>query len=275
MTLAVDDEPGRVRAAVLEAGRIAMHHFRQPHESWEKGPGQLVTEADLEVDRFLKQGSASTRMTRLAVRGGRGRSCAADRRAVWIVDPIDGTRSFADGVADSRLRRPARRGRAGAGLRLNPATDEMFEAARGHGAMRNGAPYRPAGCQARRGPHRGGPVRKPPPRVQGADPDRGPELSGLARLQARPGRRRAVRRLPLLAPHHDWDIAAAALLLAESGAVITDAGGGPSVSTGPSRPIRACSPPLPRSIRACWGRRRAPMRLTAPTGGHAACRTEA
>ena len=32
-----------------------MRHFRQPHESWEKGPGQLVTEADLAVDHFLQQ----------------------------------------------------------------------------------------------------------------------------------------------------------------------------------------------------------------------------
>jgi len=31
-----------------------MRHFRRPHESWEKVPGQLVTEADIAVDRFLK-----------------------------------------------------------------------------------------------------------------------------------------------------------------------------------------------------------------------------
>lgn len=39
--------------AVREAGRIAMHYFDNGHESWEKGPGQIVTAADIEIDKML------------------------------------------------------------------------------------------------------------------------------------------------------------------------------------------------------------------------------
>ena len=43
------------REAVREAGAIASGYFGRPHGRWEKGPGQIVTDADLAVDAFLKE----------------------------------------------------------------------------------------------------------------------------------------------------------------------------------------------------------------------------
>ena len=91
-------EVARVRQAVIEAGRIAMRFFRQEHKRWEKGPGQIVTEADVAVDRYLhaqlRHDHASDGWLSEETEDDRVR---LERRRVWVVDPIDGTRSFAEG----------------------------------------------------------------------------------------------------------------------------------------------------------------------------------
>src|SRR4051794_28337965 len=45
----------RARAILPEASAIAMHHFEAAAGGWEKGPGQIVTEADLAIDRLLRK----------------------------------------------------------------------------------------------------------------------------------------------------------------------------------------------------------------------------
>jgi len=85
--------------AALAAGVIAQKHFEASPEIWDKGGGQgPVTEADLEIDRMLKA-------ELLAARPDYGwlseetpdsdLRLANDR--VFIIDPIDGTRSFIEG----------------------------------------------------------------------------------------------------------------------------------------------------------------------------------
>ena len=89
-----------------------------------------------------------------------GEDRAGDADAVWIVDPLDGTRYFLHGsshwcvsVALSVGRRPV------IGLVYDPVLDELFAAMRGGGAARNGrpphgpgsAPRCPAGAAPRRG----------------------------------------------------------------------------------------------------------------------------
>lgn len=91
-----------LRAAALEAGALAMRWFRPgertPARVWTKGKGSPVTEADVEVDTLLRR--------RLAAAGdefGWLSEETADsperleRRLVFIVDPIDGTRAFIEG----------------------------------------------------------------------------------------------------------------------------------------------------------------------------------
>ena len=112
-------EVAHVRAAVVEAGRIAMRFFRQRHESWHKGPGQIVTEADIAIDRFLhaelRRDHATDGWLSEETEDDRVR---LERRRVWVVDPIDGTRSFADGVAEFTICVGLLEDdRAGAGLR--------------------------------------------------------------------------------------------------------------------------------------------------------------
>src|ERR671921_752148 len=113
-----------------------MTYFRTAHDRWEKAPGQVVTEADLAVDRLLKERLLGARPDH----GWLSEETEDDRLRLqraqaWVVDPIDGTRSFADGVPEFTISVAlVEDGAAVIGIVLNPATDELFLAARGQGA---------------------------------------------------------------------------------------------------------------------------------------------
>ena len=221
------DELARARAAVQEAGRIAMRHFRRPHESWEKGPGQLVTEADLAVDHFLRQALCQGEVAWLSEESEDDPARLSSRR-VWVVDPIDGTQSFASGVAEFAVSVAlVEDGQPLLGLIHNPATDELFEAVRGRGATHNGALMRATGTTSLAEAHI----------VAGRFESRRRDFKALIPTAVLSSLGSLAYKLALVAAGrydgyfswrrtNDWDIAAATLLLAESGAVITDAGGG-------------------------------------------------
>lgn len=212
--------------ATAEAGLIAMRYFRQAPEVWMKGGTSPVSEADYAADKYLRE-------TLLAARPGYGwlseetvdRLPAAGERS-FIVDPIDGTRGFLEGNPQWCVSAAVvERGRAVAGVLECPATGERFAAVRGAGATLNGAPIR---------------IRTPgePPFSLG-----GPK----AMAQFLPGEWRGLTRpfayVPSLAyriamiaagrldasfvkPNaHDWDIAAAMLILEEAGGALLDTDG--------------------------------------------------
>ena len=124
------------------AGEIAQRYYGGKYRSWNKSPGNPVTEADIEIDRFLKQ-------TLLAARPEYGWLSEEseddpkrlERELVFIADPIDGTHGFL-------RQRPhftivvavVHHGRPVSGAIFNPITGEMFEATSGTGARRNGSP---------------------------------------------------------------------------------------------------------------------------------------
>lgn len=222
-------EIGRARAAVLEAGRMAMRWFRQPHEKWEKGPGQLVTEADLAVDRFLHAeliGAGTAGWLSEETEDDRRRLAA---REVWVVDPIDGTRSFADGVAEFTISVALlRENRPVLGFVYNPATEEMFEGVRGRGAVLNGKPVRASTVAALDEAHI----------VASRFESRRRNFASLVPTAALSSLGSLAYKLALVAAGrydgylswrrtNDWDIAAAVLLIEEAGGRITDAGGRP------------------------------------------------
>ena len=91
-----------VRAAAIEAGALAMKWFRNGERTkarvWTKGKSSPVTTADVEVDEFLRR--------RVAVVGEEFGWLSEEtvdsperlqRRFVFVVDPIDGTRAFIEG----------------------------------------------------------------------------------------------------------------------------------------------------------------------------------
>ncbi len=86
-----------VESVIREAGSIAMNHFRDLAnlEVNKKSSRDLVTKADVEVEAYLKK--VLEREYPQYGFWGEESGQTADQRSRWIVDPIDGTHSFAKG----------------------------------------------------------------------------------------------------------------------------------------------------------------------------------
>jgi len=101
-----------------------------------KSPDQPLTEADLAADRLLRERLLAARPDY----GGLSEETADSeerlgRQSVWIVDPIDGTRSFIAGRPEFSISVGlAVNGTPRVGVIVNPATREVFHAVRGQGA---------------------------------------------------------------------------------------------------------------------------------------------
>jgi myo-inositol-1(or 4)-monophosphatase len=207
-----------LRSAAVTAGIIATGYFRREIRNWTKEFGSPVTEADIVLDKFLHSalttarpdyGWLSEETTDDSARLGNSR--------IFVVDPIDGTRGFIKGEdAWAVSLAVIEDGVSIAGVIYAPARDEMYEASAGGGAFINGKPL-----QRRTGVGR--PPLIPAPgavhqelQASGLDYRRGPAYPSLAyrlaqvatgKLDAAVARRGS----------QEWDVAAAAIILSESG----------------------------------------------------------
>lgn len=136
MRTSPDADLALVLDAIVAAGAEVMRTFRTEMAVTEKAPDQPLTAADLAADALLRARLCEARpeygwlSEETADRPDR---LARDR--VWIVDPIDGTRSFIAGRPEFTICIGlAERGRVLLGAVLNPATSELYWAQRGAGA---------------------------------------------------------------------------------------------------------------------------------------------
>ncbi|MBF0295674.1 MAG: 3'(2'),5'-bisphosphate nucleotidase CysQ [Magnetococcales bacterium] len=222
--------------ACHEAGTAIMAYFRHGQavdalaEVREKGHNNPLTKADLEADALLKQrllahcpecGWLSEETVDDPVR--------LDRRQVWVVDPIDGTKEFITGLPQFAISVAlVEEGVPMAACVYNPATGETFTALAGRGAWFNGHPMctsarqhlTGASCLASRSETRRG--------------DWAPFLSEW-RLQTMGS---IAYKLALVAtgrydmtftltPKNEWDFCAGDLLVREAGGMVTHKTGEP------------------------------------------------
>ncbi len=123
------------------AGDIAMRYFRGSFEVTIKADRTPVTEADLAIEAAIRD-TVRSRFPDDGVLGEEG-GLEGDGTRRWIVDPIDGTKNFADGIQIwSTLIALAVDDRPVVGVVSLPALGERYEAARGLGARLNGEPIR-------------------------------------------------------------------------------------------------------------------------------------
>lgn len=211
----------RLVAAVREAGGIARQFFRGPLKHWTKGAGDSpVTEADIASNDLLHKHLVEPGDGWLSEESENDPQRLNARR-VWVVDPIDGTRAFIAGREDwSVAAALVVAGRPVVAAVYAPATEEMFVAAAGSGATRNDAPIHV---------------------TAGASLD-GARISGPKRLLDRIARDKPIVAMPRVhslalrivrTAHgeldaaiaggngHDWDLAAADLLVHEAGGLLT------------------------------------------------------
>jgi myo-inositol-1(or 4)-monophosphatase len=210
-------------ATLREAGAIALKTFQAPVRSWLKGQSSPVSEADIAVDAFLRERLAGPGSGRgwLSEETADDRSSALARR-LWIVDPIDGTRSYLAGRPDWAISaalvvdgRPVL-----AGV-FAPATDELFVAAAGAGATRNDVPIRASVGDRLQGARVAGPKRLVQALAAAASQiEVAPRIGSLALRLIRV----AHGQLDVAfasASSHDWDLAGADLLVHEAGGAMT------------------------------------------------------
>lgn len=134
------DDLDLISLAARKAGEIALKFFGSKNDVWHKHGNSPVSEADYAVDKFLKE-------TLLNARPDYGwlseetedNTDRLSSKRLFVVDPIDGTRGFLAGhkqwcvsVAIVEAQSPI------AGVLNCPALEEHFVAAKEQGAFLNG-----------------------------------------------------------------------------------------------------------------------------------------
>jgi myo-inositol-1(or 4)-monophosphatase len=128
--------------SVREAGALALSLFRTELKNWTKGASSPVSEADIAVNDLLERRlrSATPDYGWLSEESVDDEARLGKRRA-WIVDPIDGTRSYLAGREDWCVSVALVEGASPVlAAVFAPVTEEFFFASRGGGALRNDRP---------------------------------------------------------------------------------------------------------------------------------------
>lgn len=123
------------RGLALEAGRRVMELLRSPLETVRKADQSIVTNADHEANTIICGGLRRLFPDHGILSEETGLEGPANPEYLWVVDPLDGTRAFAKGIAGfSVMVGLLREGKPEAGVVYDPRAQALFEAERRQGA---------------------------------------------------------------------------------------------------------------------------------------------
>jgi myo-inositol-1(or 4)-monophosphatase len=224
----LEQEAARMAACVRDAGTLALSMFGRPIHTWTKFESSPVSDADIAVNRLLHERLASegSSIAWLSEESADVPS-RLDARYLWIVDPIDGTRAYIAGSPDWSVSVAlVDTGRPVAACLYAPVTNQFFMAIAGQGATCNGAPMAATAGASLSQLRIAGP-RKLVERLAAREPS----FSVLPRVRSLALRLAQVAHgdcdVAIAGPNsHDWDLAAADLLVHEAGGVLAPVGGG-------------------------------------------------
>jgi myo-inositol-1(or 4)-monophosphatase len=217
-----------LEAVVRHAGELARATARRPFKRWTKGDDHSpVTDGDIVVNQFLHE-------QLIALLPGAGwlseesQDHLPDRALplAWIVDPIDGTRAYISERADWTISVAlVENGRPVVAALYAPVTNEMFVGSRGGGATLNGMPITVTAGKTLDGIRLAGPKRY----IDGfsallPDTQAQPKVHSLA-LRIACVAHGALDAAFASGGSHEWDLAAADLLVHEAGGALTDFAG--------------------------------------------------
>jgi fructose-1,6-bisphosphatase/inositol monophosphatase family enzyme len=220
---------------VREGGAIALERFRGERRIDTKSRGNVVTDADFEVERLVQ----SILQEEFPEHAILSEETSADtdpmRGWVWVLDPIDGTKNYSVGIPFWCVTIAlCHEGKPLLGITYDPSHDEGFWAIAGEGAWCDGKRLRASGAQDVNSSIIGVDL--------GYDDARGSEqialmgrifpgvqsirILGSAALALAYA---ACGRLDLFTHMNvsTWDIAAGMLLVREAGGAASDRSGGP------------------------------------------------
>ncbi|MDE2464816.1 MAG: 3'(2'),5'-bisphosphate nucleotidase CysQ [Alphaproteobacteria bacterium] len=226
---------------VREAGALARSHFGGTLKTWNKKGGSPVSEADLAINTLLEERLRPARPDYAWL----SEESADDKarlsaETLFIVDPIDGTSAFIRHRPQFTIcAAVVHDGRPLCGVVFNPILDEFFLAARGLGAQLNGTPIRVsdqvsiAGCRMLAGQAI---FRDPQWHI--------PPLPAWPQMHVE-NRSSIAYRMALVASgrfdaalvqsaKHEWDLAAADVIVTEAGGRVSDHSGRPFRYNGPT-----------------------------------------
>ncbi|MGJ8558994.1 MAG: inositol monophosphatase family protein [Litorimonas sp.] len=228
------DDLALLERAVRAAGTLCLDHYnRNDDRVWDKSDNHLVTDADIAVNDFLLRELTAARPDY----GWLSEETKDDhsrrtRRRSFVVDPIDGTRAFIErkpGFAISVA--IIEDGEAVAGCVFNPLKGEFYSALRGGGATLNGKRLHVRNCTEENGCTMVGYPRK---FKRLGFPEMAYKISNSMAYRIAMVAAGHADGTVAFTPKSDWDIAAAALIATEAGAVITDLYGATPRFDGPT-----------------------------------------
>ncbi|NIZ14684.1 3'(2'),5'-bisphosphate nucleotidase CysQ [Phaeobacter sp. HF9A] len=218
-------------AAAKTAGGIAKQFVGTEARKWDKPDGAgPVTEADLAVNRYLEDHLQAARPDYgWLSEESEDNSDRLSRSRVFIIDPIDGTRSFAEGSRTwAHSLAVVEDGEPVAAVVYLPQRDLLFAARKGGGATCNGSPIAVSRANDAATAHVlcAKPTLSPAHWRAGTAPDfTRSHRPSLAYRMARVADG-SYDAMLTLRPTWEWDIAAGALLLTEAGGQISNRAGG-------------------------------------------------
>jgi myo-inositol-1(or 4)-monophosphatase len=208
-----------------EAGTIALKMFRGELRSWTKAHNSPVSEADVAVDLFLRERLSRPDIGWLSEESVDDLARLNSER-LFIVDPIDGTRSYIAGREDWSIAAAlVEKGRPVAAVVYVPVSDEMYVASSGTGTSKNGVRVQATSGGAMEGARIAGP-KDYLERIQKIVPGAVvmPKIHSLALRLARVSDGQVDAAFASVNAR-DWDLAAADLLVHEAGGALTGVSG--------------------------------------------------
>jgi myo-inositol-1(or 4)-monophosphatase len=139
MALSYDDVLQDMVDAARAAGALTQEHFRRFRslDVGIKGPADFVSEADRESELMIRE-RLLRRYPDWSLTGEEFPPVEREGDYRWLVDPIDGTTNFINGMHYTISIALRHRGETVVGALYNPVADEMFTSIRGRGAYLNG-----------------------------------------------------------------------------------------------------------------------------------------
>lgn len=140
----LNDRSREATVIAEEAGRLALDYFQRPSglQIERKGHQDFVSQADREVELLVRRKLAEA-FPDDGIVGEEHAPSAGTSGYVWVIDPIDGTTNFINGIpAWTVVLACVSGGRTQIGVIHDPCHSETFAAVRDSGATLNGQPLK-------------------------------------------------------------------------------------------------------------------------------------